>query len=76
MSVRLTCIRELNIIEVRGRRKTYAARPQEDARHSVSKIDKEIITEIAIEDSKRCNIPVKGERLKTVSRGTVIPFAL
>ena len=42
-------------------RKSYAVRPQEDRRHAVSKINKEVSMKIAIEDSKGCNIPVKRE---------------
>ena len=54
-------------IEVRGRR-SCKVRPQEDWRHAVSKINKAVSMKIVIEDSKRCNIPVKRERLKTVSQ--------
>ena len=41
---------------------------QERVRHAVRKINRAITMKIAIEDSKRCNIPVKRERLKTVSQ--------
>ena len=60
------CIRELDRIEVGGRRKSCAVRPQEDGRQAVSKINRTISMKIAIEDSKRCNTTMKRERLKTV----------
>ena len=41
---------------------------EEDRRHAVSKINRVVNMKIAIEDSKRCNIPAKKERLKTVSQ--------
>ena len=53
---------------MRGRRKSCAARPQEDGRHAVSKINRAVSMKIGIEDSKRCNIPAKRESLKTVSQ--------
>ena len=54
-------IRESNRILVRGRRKSCAARPQEEGRHVVSKINRAVSMKIVIKDSKRCNIPAKKE---------------
>ena len=51
-----SCVRELDRIGVKGRRKSCEARPQEGRRHAVSKIDRAVCMEMAIEDSKRCNI--------------------
>ena len=53
------------------KKKFCVARLQE-GRHAVSKINRAVSMKIAIENSKRCNIPHKGERLMTVSqrRGT------
>ena len=53
-------------IEVRGRRKACAVRPQEDGRHAFSNINRVVSMKITIEDSKGCNILAKRERLKTV----------
>ena len=53
---------------MRGRRKFYAARPQEEGRHAFSKINRAVSMKIVIEDSKRCNILEVRERLKTVSQ--------
>ena len=36
--------------------------------HAVSKTNKAVSMKIAIEDSKRCNIPAKREKLKTVNQ--------
>lgn len=44
------------------------ARPQEGRRHADSKINRAVSIKIAIEDSKRCNITTKRERLKIVSQ--------
>ena len=54
-----SCIRELDRVGVKGRKKFCAARPQEEGRHAVSKINRAVSIKIAIEDSTRCNIPVK-----------------
>ena len=43
------------------------ARPQE-GRHVVTKINRTVSMKIAIEDTKKCNIPVKRERLKIGSQ--------
>ena len=56
-----SCIRELDRIGVRGRRKSCAARPQEDRRHAVSKINRAASIKIVTEHSKRCNMPAKRE---------------
>ena len=53
---------------MRGRRKSCAVKLQEDRRHAVGKINREVNMKIVTEDSKRCNIPAKRERLKTVSQ--------
>ena len=55
---------------MRGRRKSCAARPQEDRRHAVSKINRAFNMKIAKENSKICNIPGKRERerMKTVNQ--------
>ena len=55
---------------MRGKRKSCAARPQNDGRHAVSKINrkKTVSVKIAIEESKRCNIPAERDMLKTVSQ--------
>ena len=47
---------------VRGRIKSCAVRPQEEGMPLARSIEK------AIEDSKRCNIPTKRERLKASSQ--------
>ena len=62
-----SCIRELERVRVRGRRrKPCAGRPQE-GRDAVSKIRKADSMEIVIKDSKRCsNSPAVRRRLKTV----------
>ena len=49
------------------KRKSYAARPEEEGRHAVSNINRVVRMKIATEDTKRCSIPTKRERLKTVS---------
>ena len=41
-------------------------RPKEEGRHAVSKIIKAVSMKVAIEDSRRCNIPEVRKRLKTV----------
>ena len=46
---------------MRKRRKSCAARPQEDGKHAVSKINRIVSMKIAIEDRKGCNIPAKRE---------------
>ena len=58
----------MNRIGVRERRKLCVASPQEEGRHAVSKINRAFDMKIAIEDSERCNIMPKRERLKTVSQ--------
>ncbi|MPC81241.1 hypothetical protein E2C01_075848 [Portunus trituberculatus] len=63
-----SCIRELDRIEVRGRGKPCAARPQVEGRHAVSNISRAVSMKITIKDSKRCNIPTVKKRLKTVSQ--------
>ena len=63
------CIRELDRIGVRGRRKFCAARPEENGRHAVSMINRAVNMKIAIEDSKECNIPANRDMLKIVSQG-------
>ena len=69
MRVCLTlAFKESDTIGVKGRRKSCATRPQEDRRHAVSKINRTVSMKIAIEDSKRCNVPMKREKLKTVSQ--------
>ena len=60
------CIREIDRIGVRGRRKPCAARLNEEGRHAVSKINRTISMKIMIEDGKRFNILAVRERLKTV----------
>ena len=58
-----SCFRELTRIGVRGRRKSCAARSQEEGRQAVS-------MKIAIKDSKMCNIPAMRKRFKAdPSRG-------
>ena len=54
-------IRELDRIGVRGKVKSCAARPQEDRRRAISKINRTVILKIAMECSKRCNILAKRE---------------
>ena len=64
-----SCIREVDRIGVRGRRKSCAARPREKGRrHAVSKIRRAVSMKIAVEDSKRGNIAAERKRLKTVSQ--------
>ena len=60
-----SCIR---VRQNRGERKKSVARLQEEGKHAVSKINRAVSMKIAIEDSKRCNILEKRERLKTVSK--------
>ena len=55
-------------IEERGIRKSCAAKPQEERRDAVGKINRAVSMKIAIGDTKRSNIPAKRERLKTVSQ--------
>ena len=55
-------------IEVRGRRKSCAGRPQEDGRKAVSKINRAVSMKIAIEEIKGYNISAKRKTLKTVSQ--------
>ena len=63
-----SCIREVDRIEVRGRRKSCAARPREEGRHAVSKIKRAVSMKIAVEDSERGNIAAERKRLETVSQ--------
>ena len=53
---------------MKGKIKPCAARPQEEGRHVVSKTNRAVGMKIAIEDGKKCNIPVKRERVKTVNQ--------
>ena len=53
---------------VRGRRKSCAAKLQENRRHAISKINGAVSMKIVIEDRKRFNILAKRKRLKTVSQ--------
>ena len=53
---------------MRGRRKSHVVRLQEEGRYAVSMINRAVSMKMTIEDSKRCNIPTKRERLKTVSQ--------
>ena len=62
-----SCIREVDRIGVRGRRKSCVARPREEERHAVSKIKRAVSMKIAVKDSKRGNIAAERKRLKTVS---------
>ena len=55
-----SCIGQLDKIWVRGR-KSCAVRPQ-NGRHAVRKINRAVSMKKAIEDSKRCNIPIERER--------------
>ena len=64
----LTLVLELDRIRVRGRRKSYAARLQEEGRHTVSKINRAISMKIVVEDIKNCSILAVRERLKTLSQ--------
>ena len=63
-----SCIKELDTIGFRGRRKFYAARPQWSERHAVSMMNRAVSMNIAIKDSKKCNIPEKRKRLKSVNQ--------
>ena len=62
-----SCIRKLDRIGVRDIRKPCAVRLQEEGRLAVNKINRAFSVRMVIEDSKRCNIPMLRERLKTVS---------
>lgn len=46
-----SCVREVDRIGVRERRKSCAARPWEEGRHAVSKIRRAVGMKIAVEDS-------------------------
>ena len=63
-----SCIRELDRIGVRGRRKSCAMRPQEEGRHAVSNITRAVSMKIAIGDRQRCSIPARREGMKTLSQ--------
>ena len=49
-----SCIRKMDRIEIRRSRKSCAARPQERARHVVSKFRRAVSMNIAVEDRYRC----------------------
>ena len=57
-----TCVRELDRIGVRGRRKSCAAGRQEGERHAVNEINRAVSMKIATKERKRCNIQAKRER--------------
>lgn len=61
-----SCIRKVNKMRVRERRKPCVMRPQEKVRYAVGKISRADSMKTAVEDNKRCNIPVVRKRLKTV----------
>ena len=48
-------------IGVRKKRRVCVARPPEEKRHAVRKIRRVVGLKIAMEDSKRCNIPVERD---------------
>ena len=54
-----SCIRVLDKIGLRERRKSCVARLQKEGRYAVSEINRAVSTKTAIEDSKRCNILAK-----------------
>ena len=57
------CIKEVDRIEVKGRRNPCPARLREEGRHVDNKIRGGIGMKIAIEDSKRWNIPKVRKRI-------------
>ena len=63
-----SCIREVDRIGVRERRKSCAARPRKEGRHAVSKIRRAVSMKIAVEYSKSRNISAMRQWLKTVSQ--------
>ena len=56
---------------MRGRGKSYALNPNRTGGMHFSKMNRAVSMEMAIEYSKRFNIPAKRERLKTVSQRRV-----
>ena len=52
---------------MRMSRMSGAAGPPEEGRHAVSKFRRAVRVKISIKDSKRTNIALKRNRLKTVS---------
>ena len=63
-----SCIRELDRVRVRGRRKPSAARPWERGRHAVSKFRRAVSVKIAVEYRQRSNIAAEWQSLKRVSQ--------
>lgn len=61
-----SCIREVDRIGMRDRRKFNGARPREEARHVISKIIRANGIKIAVEGSKRCSIAAMRKIMKTV----------
>ncbi|MPD00980.1 hypothetical protein E2C01_096490 [Portunus trituberculatus] len=57
---------------VRGRRKSWAGRTQQEGRHADSKIRRAVSMKTVAEDNKRCNTAVVGKRLKTIRGEEVI----
>ncbi|MPC69002.1 hypothetical protein E2C01_063216 [Portunus trituberculatus] len=66
---------------MRGRTKPCVARPRKDGRHAVSRIRRAVSMKIAVDHSKRCNIPVEanmglGPFGMTHARSQVADFTL
>ena len=66
-----SCIREVDIIGVRGRSKSCERRPREQGKHVISKIRRAVSMKIELKESKRGNIAGMSKRLKTVSQRRV-----
>ena len=62
-----SCIKEVERIRVRERRKTCAGGQWEEERLADSKIRGAVGMKMAIKDSKRCNIALIRNKLKTVN---------
>ena len=61
-----SCINMVDIIGVKGSRKSCAARLWEGRSYTISKFRKAVTMKISVEGSKRYNIVVDCEKLKTI----------